>query len=199
MATASKSRRKKKSSPLRVQFSKLFSIFLIVFGASLIFYATFNQGYGWQAEKRVDSYSIQSGEISENLKPVKITLPKLERTLEISDGFVQDNRWTISSTGVSYLVTSGKLGKVGNVVLYGHNTMEVLGGLWKVQKGDILEVTADGGKIYRYEIFERKEVKPNAVDILTQADDSRLTLYTCSGFLDSARFVVVGKLIQESK
>ena len=38
-----------------------------------------------------------------------------------------------------------------------------------------------------------KEVKPNAVEILESADDSRLTIYTCSGFLDTARFVVVAK------
>ena len=80
--------------------------------------------------------------------------------------------------------------------LYGHNTKDVLGRLWKVQVGDIVEVTDSGGNTYKFEIFERKEVKPNTVDILESTQDSRLTIYTCSGFLDTARFVVAGKLVE---
>ena len=191
MAITSRSRKKK--SQVRLYISQAFAISLIIFGASLIFYSALRQGYGWLTVNRVEPQSSQQISAQEAPKPAKIYIPKLERTLDVSDGFVENNRWIISKTGVSYLTTSGELGKKGNVVLYGHNTKDVLGSLWKVQVGDIVEITDSGGNIRKYEIFERKEVKPNAVEILNAADDERLTIYTCSGFLDTARFVVVAK------
>ena len=192
MATVSRPR--KKESPVRRHISQFFAILLIIAGAGLIFYCTL-QGNGWQTASRVEPESDQEQTTQESPKPAKIFIPQLKRTLEISDGFIKDNRWTVSSTGVSYLTTSGNLGQAGNVVLYGHNTKDVLGSLWKVQVGDVVEVTDSGGNIRKYEIFERKEVKPNAVEILESADDERLTIYTCSGFLDTARFVVIAKYI----
>ena len=192
MATVSRPR--KKESPVRRHISQFFAILLIIAGAGLIFYSTL-QGNGWQTASRVEPESDQEQTTQESPKPAKIFIPQLKRTLEISDGFIKDNRWTVSSTGVSYLTTSGNLGQAGNVVLYGHNTKDVLGSLWKVQVGDVVEVTDSGGNIRKYEIFERKEVKPNAVEILESADDERLTIYTCSGFLDTARFVVIAKYI----
>ena len=191
MAITSRSRKKK--SPIRLYFSQAFAIFLILAGAGLIFWSSFRQGYGWQTPTQTEPQFNQEQTDKEAPKPAKIYIPKLQRTLEVSDGFIKDNRWTISKTGISYLTTSGKLGEQGNVILYGHNTQDVLGGLWKVQAGDIVEVTDSGGNTYKFEVFERKEVKPNAVEILESADDSRLTIYTCSGFLDTARFVVVAK------
>ena len=187
------SRSRKKKSPVRLRVSRAFAIFLILAGAGLIFWSSFRQGYGWQTPTQAEPQFNQEQTDKEAPKPAKIYIPKLKRTLDVSDGFIQDNRWTISKTGVSYLTTSGKIGESGNVVLYGHNTQDVLGGLWKVQAGDIVEVTDSGGNTYKFEVFERKEVKPNAVEILESADDSRLTIYTCSGFLDTARFVVVAK------
>jgi len=193
MATASRPRKKK--SPVRRHISQAFAILLIIIGAGLIFYSALRQGYGWQTANRVEPQSNQDKTTQEAPKPAKIYIPKLKRTLEISDGFIKDNRWTISKTGVSYLTTSGKIGELGNVVLYGHNTQEVLGGLWKVQVGDIVELTDSDGNIHKFGIFDRKEVKPNTVEILESTKDPSLTIYTCSGFLDTARFVVVGKKV----
>jgi len=193
MAITSRSRKKK--SALRLHISQAFAILLIICGAGLIFWSSFRQGYGLQTPTQAEPQLNQEQTDKEAPKPARIYIPKLEKTLEVSDGFIKDNRWTISKTGVSYLTTSGKIGESGNVVLYGHNTQDVLGGLWKVQAGDIVEVTDSGGNIHKFEIFERKEVKPNSVEILESTDDSRLTIYTCSGFLDTARFVVIAKYI----
>ncbi|OGD91024.1 hypothetical protein A3D07_04240 [Candidatus Curtissbacteria bacterium RIFCSPHIGHO2_02_FULL_42_15] len=193
MAATSRSRKKK--SPIRLYFSQAFAIFLILAGAGLIFWSSFRQGYGWQTPTQAEPQLNQEQTDKEAPKPAKIYIPKLERTLDVSDGFIKDNRWTVSQTGVSYLINSGRLGEPGNVVLYGHNTKDVLGSLWKVQAGDIVEVTDSEGNIHKFEIFERKEVKPNSVEILESTEDSRLTIYTCSGFLDTARFVVVAKKV----
>ena len=185
--------------PLNSKFFRLIlACLLIVFGTGLIFWVSVNQGYFWQSRAASAAVEIPARvepKAEVLAKPVKINIPKLNRTLDISDGFFADGRWVISSTGVSYLITSGEIGKVGNAVLYGHNLNGVLGGLWRVQNGDYVEVTADNGSVYKYQILERREVKPNQVEILNGSDDVRLTIFTCSGFLDSARFVVVGKLV----
>lgn len=185
--------------PLNSRFFRLIlACLLIVFGTGLILWVSVNQGYVWQSKAASAPVEVAARvEHKQEVvqKPVKISIPRLKRNLDVSDGYFEDGRWVISSTGVSYLITSGQVGKAGNAVLYGHNLNGVLGGLWKVQNGDYIEVTADNGSVYKYEIFERREVKPNQVEILNQTDDARITIFTCSGFLDSARFVVVGKLV----
>ena len=189
------SRSRKKKSALRLHISQAFAILLIICGAGLIFWSSFRQGYGLQTPTQAEPQLNQEQTDKEAPKPARIYIPKLEKTLEVSDGFIKDNRWTVSQTGVSYLINSGRLGEPGNVVLYGHNTKDVLGRLWMVQVGDIAEVTDSEGNTFKFEIFERKEVKPNTVEILESTEDSRLTIYTCSGFLDTARFVVIAKHI----
>ena len=128
------------------------------------------------------------------VRPQKVYIPKLARTLYVSDGKIVDNRWIISPNGVSYLTTSVVPGRVGNSVIYGHNTANILGGLWRVNTGDDIYVVMDNGQIYKYQVSERKEIDPSQVDILNESTDARLTIYTCSGFLDSARFVVISQL-----
>ena len=129
-------------------------------------------------------------------KPLKLYIPQMQRVLYISDGYIEGDRWTTSQTGVSYLTSSALPGKIGNTVVYGHNTQDILGGLWRVHEGDYIYVVLAGGDFVKYQVTEEKEIEPTQVDILNQTDDSRLTLYTCSGFLDTARFVLVAK--QES-
>jgi LPXTG-site transpeptidase (sortase) family protein len=129
------------------------------------------------------------------VKPIKLYIPKLSKILAVSDGQVINNRWIISETGVSYLTSSVLPGKVGNSVFYGHNKAEILGGLPRLAAGDLIYVVLDNGEFAKYQVFETKEVSPNQVQILNDSDEARLTIYTCSGFLDQARFVVVARLI----
>lgn len=193
--------RKKKSWQKRLITAKYFlnlilAFVLIIFGAGLIFWVTYQHIWESGPQKISQSQAVEQ-RIKANSKPTKIYIPKLQRTLDISDGYVENNRWKVATTGVSYLTTSGTIGKVGNAVIYGHNTTNILGGLWMVQTGDFVEVTDNNGKVYKYEIFERKEIKPSEVEILNQTNDARLTIYTCSGFLDSARFVIVGRYVPD--
>ena len=128
-------------------------------------------------------------------KPAKLYIPKLAKILYVSDGYVADNRWTVSQTGVSFLTTSALPGKRGNSVIYGHNLKDILGGLPTLAIGDHIYVTLTNGEIIRYEVSEKKEIKPTQVEILNDSKDYRLTIYTCSGFLDQSRFVVIAKQV----
>lgn len=165
------------------------AVFLVLIGFGLVFASS---------NDFLQSNLIQEKYSEENVGEVKaeqIYLPSIDRVLDISDGFITDNRWTVSESGVSHLTTSVLPGSKGNSVLYGHNKKGVLNRLWQVREGDLIYITLSNGEIAKYEIFERKEVKPDGIQILDDVGDSRLTLYTCSGFLDSARYVIVGELI----
>lgn len=136
-----------------------------------------------------------SQEINQLLaKPTKLYIPKMAKVLYVSDGYVSDNHWTTSPNGASYYTGSALPGS-GNTVIYGHNTVDTLGGLWRVQNDDYLYVVLQNGEFIKYQVYERKEISPNQVEILRNTDEVRLTLYTCSGFLDQARFVVVAQKV----
>jgi sortase (surface protein transpeptidase) len=46
------------------------------------------------------------------------------------------------------------------------------------------------GKTAKYIVSETKRVLPNAVEEVLPTDHEVVTVYTCTGFLDSQRFVV---------
>jgi len=125
-------------------------------------------------------------------KPAKLYIPSLSKILYVSNGRVQNNRWEISETGVSYYTESALPGR-GNTVLYGHNKRDILGTLPQVGLGETIYVVLENGDFIGYQVTETKVVKPTQVEILNSTDETILTLYTCSGFLDTARFVVVAK------
>ena len=122
---------KKKSSSKRSVRVKYFlnlilSLTLIIAGVFLIFWATYQRGWEFGVQKESQDQN-QEPKVEIGVKPAKISIPKLNKNLDVSDGFVENNRWKVSTTGVSYLTTSGEIGKVGNAVIYGHNTQGVLG------------------------------------------------------------------------
>lgn len=167
----------------------LFGLILILAGASLLVANALHKVN--LSAKPTNQTAISPQEIA--TKPAKIYIPKLERVLYVSDGYLDNNRWTVSETGVSYYSNSARPGEIGNSVIYGHNRRDILGGLWRVQDGDTIYVIMDSGDFVKYQVFEKKEIQPTQVEILNQTADSRLTVYTCSGFLDQTRFVVVAK------
>ena len=188
---------KKRSQSLNKQpfpYSKLFfSLLLVILGSFLILKSA--------GDKIIFATSSKTAEVQPQnqigQKPIKLYIPQMSRILYVSDGYVEGDRWAISPTGVSYLTSSALPGK-GNTVIYGHNTADILGGMWRVHQGDYIYVVLENGDFVKYQVFEEKEIDPTQVDILNQTDDSRLTLYTCSGFLDTARFVVVAEKVGET-
>lgn len=79
--------------------------------------------------------------------------------------------------------------------MYGHNWTSILGNLPKVKTGDVITVTMHDGKKKDFRIEYTAVVTPDQDYIIDNTNDVRLTLYTCTGFLDSKRFVVVAKPI----
>lgn len=104
-----------------------------------------------------------------------------------------DGRWVIAEQGVSYLEDSGRPGEEVPTVLYGHNTREQLGNIRAMKGGEPITLTTTDGVQHAYDVEFIREVDPKDTSILKEVTGDRLIMYTCSGFWDSRRWVVVAK------
>jgi len=127
-------------------------------------------------------------------RPVLIKIPSINKELEIIPSEIVNNRWESTKKGVSYLSTSPIPGELGNSIIYGHNYPNLLKDLTKVKVGDEIAIVFENGGEKIFEVRFTQEVGPNQSSILNPTEDKRITLYTCSGFFDSKRFVVTAFL-----
>lgn len=135
--------------------------------------------------------------VEEEDLPERIVVPKIKVDLAVTPAKVIDDKWEISESGVSYLLGSGIPGKEGNVIIYGHNKNHLFGPIRWLEKNEEIKVINKKGEEFIYKIKETKTVSPKMVEVLAPTEDATLTLYTCTGFLDRERFVVVAKLQPE--
>jgi len=66
-----------------------------------------------------------------------------------------------------------------------------LGNLEKAKSGQVIEIEFKNGEKKHFLIQRLATVWPDQKSVLYPSEDKRITLYTCTGFLDSKRFVVV--------
>jgi LPXTG-site transpeptidase (sortase) family protein len=126
--------------------------------------------------------------------PVRMIILKQNIDLPVFPAELANGKWPANKSGISYLVASPVPGEKGNSILYGHNFPNLLGHLSLVRPGDTIEIRYNDGSAAYFVIVYLQTVSPSDTSILDQTDDYRLTLYTCTGFLDSKRFVVVAEL-----
>lgn len=125
-----------------------------------------------------------------DITPVVLSIPSLDIELPIIPTTLKDGNWQATGEGVSYLITSPPPGETGNSIMYGHNWPNLLGSLTRVKPGEIIRIDYSDGSARIFEVEFTSIVTPNQTHILNQTQDKRLTLYTCTGFLDTKRFVV---------
>lgn len=125
--------------------------------------------------------------------PVRLTIPSISVDVAIFPALIRNNQWETTGKGVSYLASSPIPGQHGNSVMYGHNWSSILGSLPKAKPGQHITVSWSNGVRREFEIMYTATVDPQQRYIIDSTNDTRLTIYTCTGFLDSKRFVVVAK------
>ncbi|OGG04410.1 hypothetical protein A2Z33_05420 [Candidatus Gottesmanbacteria bacterium RBG_16_52_11] len=122
--------------------------------------------------------------------PVRIDIRRLNISLPVSGTDIVGGRWEIAEGGASHLIKSASPGDGGNVVIYAHNTRDRFGSLPKAASGDLVTVSTGDGNRHFYRIISSRIVSPDDISVVLPASTERLTLYTCTGFADSKRFVV---------
>lgn len=172
---------------------RFFGSFLITIGVVFI---TFCLYLNWQRNDpsrlafTLNSTQIVTNDTYSNIIPINILIPSLGLNLPIIPANLSAGKWEATTKGISYLVTSPIPGEIGNSILYGHNWPTLLGSLPKLQKEDKIQIYFSDGSIRDFSVQLTSTVNPDQTHILEPANDQRLTLYTCTGFLDSKRFVV---------
>lgn len=136
--------------------------------------------------------AVFTRELSETYtaKPVRLAIPRLGIDLPVFGSEVNGTTWQTHENGVSYLKSTPLPGTVGNSVLYGHNWPNLLGPIRYSKVSDKIIVSYADGQTVSFVVAYIATVSPEQVKILENSKDSRLTIYTCTGFLDSKRFVV---------
>lgn len=176
---------------------KHFTAYLfITFGILCFLYASYLY---WERTnpQRIVFYGYHANPLKKNTRnnsiPVAIIIPSQKITLPVSPAAVKNGNWTTTTNGISYLLSSPVPGDKGNSILYGHNWTNLLGKLVYVKPGEQLIVLFADHTKKSFTVMYTATVTPDQTHILDQTKDKRVTLYTCTGFLDTKRFVAVAK------
>lgn len=107
--------------------------------------------------------------------------------------------------GVVNFPGTAKPGQKGNAFITGHSSYyPIMPGRYKdifallpeIEVGEEIEVWQDQQK-YTYQVSDKKEVSPNATDVLDDTDDSRLTLMTCTPLGTALKRLIVTAQLME--
>ncbi len=152
--------------------------------------------FSWHENKQIVYSQTREGvveEVAKRSRPVRLKIDKLSVDLPIEEGRVINDQWEVSEAGVSHWDQSVNPGEMGNVVIYGHNKNSLLGPIRWLEIGDRVEVINKDGEEFEYAVSEFMRVDNDDVSQIMPKDEEVLTMYTCDGFLDSERYVVVAE------
>lgn len=169
----------------------LLSRLLIVCGLILIFFALllFYQRNNPSRISFADYAQAQSKSRSE-IFPTRVQIERVGIDLPLYPSEIVNGKWGDTKKGASYLLTSPVPGEDGNSVIYAHNYPVLFGSLTKTVVDDTVTITYSDGTSKKFVIVATKIVDPTDTGVIGKSPEKRLTLYTCTGFLDSKRFVV---------
>ena len=172
----------------------IFSKLLLILGFSFLIFA------GYLFYLRYSPYPLAFEAKPKNARsemtkdiPTNILIPSISANLPVIPTTTDAKTWETTTKGVSYLASSPLPGEQGNSVMYGHNWTSILGKLPLVKPGQKIIISMQDGKKKEFKVEYTATVNPDQKSIIDNTNDTRLTIYTCTGFLDTKRFVVVAK------
>jgi LPXTG-site transpeptidase (sortase) family protein len=119
-----------------------------------------------------------------------ISIPEQNIELPLETTKIKNGIWQINNSGASLLDTATFPKTEGKYIIYAHNTLDKFGKITGLKKGSRIYLAGKNGEIKKFEVTSTQIVNPNKVEILTEKSADTLILYTCTGLLDSKRFVV---------
>jgi LPXTG-site transpeptidase (sortase) family protein len=172
----------------------MLSKILIAFGLSLILFG-FHLVYERYSPNKFEFENfVVNAEAKSQLSPVRMIISSAGIDQTIYPAEIKNGKWSSTKEGVSHLDSSPIPGEKGNSIIYGHNWPNVIGNLVKVKPGDKIEIMLSDSSVKTFEVRYTSIVEPTETSIVSKTNDIRLTVYTCTGFLDSKRFVVTAFL-----
>lgn len=178
---------------------KLLSTILFILGILLTSFGAYHLYLRENPAKlSFDEYTYSAEASFENKDtPTRITIASLNIDAPIKSVSKNGSNWPVINNGVSYLTNSPIPGTEGNSILYAHNWKNLFGNLVNAKTGEEIIITYANGSKKTFTITGTSIVTPNDSSILAPSKDTRITLYTCYGFLDKDRFVAVATLLND--
>lgn len=124
-----------------------------------------------------------------------ISLPKYKVLLNIVESDIIDGVWQINEIMANHLANSSNPGEQGNIVIYGHNSQTVFGPVRWMEVGDRINLTTADNQQHEYIVSQVIETTPDDIQWVLPKQTETLTIYTCSGFLNSQRHLLIAKPI----
>ncbi|KKR28773.1 MAG: Sortase family protein [Candidatus Woesebacteria bacterium GW2011_GWA1_39_8] len=128
--------------------------------------------------------------------PERIVIPGAGIDLPVKKADIVRGYWEVFDDSAGWGGGSGLPGQIGNQVIFAHARQGLFLPLKNVHLGDRVYVLAAEGW-FSYIATDIKEVYPSQVEVIKPTDDETLTLYTCSGYQDTKRLIVVAKRVTE--
>lgn len=126
--------------------------------------------------------------------PIRIIVPELKINLPIKEARVVKGYWEVFADSAGFGLGSAYPGESGNQVIFAHARRGLFLPLKEAKGGEnIYLLTSD--KWFSYKISEIKEVSPSQTEVIVPTTEITLTLYTCSGFADSKRLIIIAKRV----
>lgn len=124
--------------------------------------------------------------------PLRILVPGRSVDIPIVEAAITNGSWEISETTASHGMGSSFPGEVGNTVIFAHAREGLFLPLREIKKDEDVYILTPQ-KWFRYRVVDTKLVTPDQIEVIKPTTDETLTLFTCSGFLDSKRLIVIAK------
>ncbi len=148
-----------------------------------------------QEPVNIDKKLLQANnQQKENLPPLRIIIPSVKIDLPVKEAKVVNGYWEVFPDRAGFGLGSTYPGEVGNQVIFAHARQGLFLPLKKVSIKDKIFISTKT-KLFTYQVTATKEVNPNNTDIIGLTSEKTLTLYTCTGFSDSKRLIVIAKEI----
>jgi LPXTG-site transpeptidase (sortase) family protein len=187
--------RKTKSSPRPPRFSRR-TLILLALGITLLFIPSIfylNQSIQLMFfTPHVSNVTVHAAKSV----PTHLSIPTIKLSLPIAQTTITKNSWEVSNDAVSHLQISANPGNPGPIIMYSHNTNDRFGPIRWLKKGNEIIVTTKDGSSHRYRVSETKIVNPDELSVFFTRDTETLFLYTCDGFADLKRFIVIAEPIK---
>jgi LPXTG-site transpeptidase (sortase) family protein len=125
----------------------------------------------------------------------QINIPAVHLSLPVEETAIRNNTWGVAGNGASHLNISASPGESGPIILYSHNTSERFGPIRWLKAGNEISLETADGKKHQYKVKETVSVDPDELTVFFKRKGEMLYLYTCDGFADLKRFIVIAEPI----
>jgi LPXTG-site transpeptidase (sortase) family protein len=165
---------------------------LFVIGITCIFFFI-----SWKIhEATILSFSyhpIAPTQVNKHNHPTNISIPSIHVNLPIFETNIINGIWQIAENGASHLTSSKGPGEQGTIIIYGHNTTNRFATIPFMRFGEKVILQTEDKRIYLYTVTKTLVVSSDQTEVLANQKEETLILYTCYGFGDLQRFVVIAK------